>query len=153
MRPLTARIVYCACLCTLAACAALPETHPAAAPARTQSAEPLVLQPSGIAADLASVMRRQAEFAEAYGVSHPETLKVATQAASLRDTGLLADPKDFDGNLIGALSDQLANARRDHALLVAHHGESHPEAVKAEGVVSALTAAINREVRRIKSAA
>jgi hypothetical protein len=153
MRPLTARIVYSVCLCTLAACAALPET-PSAAPApRMQSTGHLILQPSGIAADLASVMRRQAELSESYGASHAETLKVATHAASLRDTGLLADPEEFEGNLIRALSDQLANARRDHALLVAHHGETHPEAVKAEGVVFALTTAINREVRRIKSAA
>jgi uncharacterized protein involved in exopolysaccharide biosynthesis len=149
MRPLTARIVYSVCLCSLAACAALPE--PAATAGQTSASSSTASQPSGIAADLAVAMRRQAELIQAYGPAHPETVKAAAAVSSLREGGLLADPQTFERNLIEALSYQLANARHDLAILSTRYGESHPEVAKTDGVVLALTVAINTEVRRIKS--
>ena len=149
MRPLTARIVYSVCLCSLAACAALPE--PVITAGQIPASSPTVSHPSGIAADLAAAMRRQAELTQVYGSAHLETTKAAAAVSSLRESGQLADPQTFERNLIEALSYQLANARHDLALLTTRHGEGHPEVVKTDGVVLALTVAINTEVRRIKS--
>jgi uncharacterized protein involved in exopolysaccharide biosynthesis len=149
MRPLTARIVYSLCLCSLAACAALPEPVTTAGQAHASSTT--ASHPSGIAADLAAAMRRQAELTQVYGSTHPETAKAAAAASSLRESGLLADPQTFERNLVEALSYQLANARHDVSVLSALYGENHPEVAKTDGVVLALTVAINTEVRRIKS--
>lgn len=148
MRPLTARIVYSLCLCSLAACAVLPE--PAVPFGHNPKAS--TPQPSGIAVELATAMRRHAEAALAYGPAHPEVAKVTVAEASLRDTGVMANPRNFKDELIQALSYELANARRDHATLSVHYGDLHPQALKASAVVSALTTAINAEVRRAKSA-
>lgn len=151
MRPLTARFVYCVCLCSLAACAALPEPAATAGQAAVAIPSP-VAHPSGIAADLAAAMRRQAELAQAYGPAHPETAKAAAAVASLRESGEHADPQTFERNLIEALSYQLANARRDLAVLSTSFGERHPEVARTDGVVLALTVAINTEVHRAKPA-
>lgn len=151
MRPLTARIVYCACLCTLAACAALPEPT-AAAGSNASSSASRGSAPAGIAAELALALRRQAELVQVYGPAHPETTKAAAAVTSLRESALLADPQTFEGDLIEALSYQLANARQDLAVLSTRYGPAHPEFKKADGVVLALTIAINEEVHRVKSA-
>jgi len=146
MRPLTARIIYSLCLCALAACAVVP---PQGAAAGAQATAP---QPSGIAVELATAMRRHAEAVLTYGPAHAEVVKVTATETSLRDTGSMADPQAFEYNLIQALAYELANARRDHTVLSGRYGGGHPEAIKADAVVWALTTAINAEVRRAKSA-
>ena len=64
---------------------------------------------------------------------------------SLRDTGAMADPRAFEYDLIQALAYELANARRDHTVLSGRYGGAHPEAIKADAVVWALT---TRDQRR-----
>ncbi len=108
--------------------------------------------PAGIAAELALAMRRQVEVAQVYGPKHPEAARAAATVTSLRESGLLADPQTFEGDLVEALCYQLANARKDVAILSTRYGPAHPEFKKADGVVLALTIAINEEVHRIKSA-
>ena len=156
MRPLTARFVYCVCLCSLAACAALPERSAAvdqASPSQQAAASSATAaRLPGIAADLAAAIRREAELAQAYGRAHPETAKAAAAVASLRESGEHADPQTFERDLIEALSYQLANARRDLAVLSTSYGENHPEVARTDGVVLALTVAINAEVHRAKPA-
>jgi hypothetical protein len=58
---------------------------------------------------------------------------------------------EFKRDLIAALSDELADARRDRAVVAKRLGEQHSETVKADAVVTALMAAINAEVRRAKT--
>jgi hypothetical protein len=150
MRPITARIIYCVCLCSLAACAALPEVQVASSEPML-SAQHVAHQPTGMAVDLAVAMRRHAEAEQTYGAGHAEVTTAAAAEISLRDSLQLANPQTFERELISALSYELANARQDRTALSTRYGEGHPEAMKADAVVMALTAAINVEVRRAKS--
>jgi len=151
MRPITARVIYSACLCSLAACAALPEAQLAAPLAHLPPVQPSLHQPQGMAVDLALAMRRHVEAEQTYGLGHPEVATAAVAEASLRDSLAVANPEAFERDLISALSYELANARQDRTALSARYGEGHPETLKADAVVMSLTAAINAEVRRAKS--
>lgn len=150
MKPFTARIVYCFCLSALvAACAALPDPQPLVA--NDAPLAPSVRARVGPTAELATTMRLHAELAYSYGDARPSMLEISSAQTSLRDSAALASGPEFEHDLIAALSDELADARRDRAVLAMRNGDQHPELVKADAVVTALTAAINAEVHRSKS--
>ena len=76
---------------------------------------------------------------------HDRGAKVIARA--LRDAGMAGDPARFHRDLIRALSNELADARQESRELEARYGARHPEMLRAETVVTALTSAINAEVR------
>jgi uncharacterized protein involved in exopolysaccharide biosynthesis len=96
---------------------------------------------------LARVMRERAELSVVYGELHPAMIEAAAAEMSLRNAGLAADPEHFHRDLIHALSDELASARKENRELAARYGAGHPEMLRTETVVAALTSAINAEVR------
>jgi uncharacterized protein involved in exopolysaccharide biosynthesis len=98
---------------------------------------------------LARVMRERAELSAVYGERHPAMIEAAAAEMSLRDAGLASDPEHFHRDLIHALSNELASARRESRELAVRYGVRHPEMLRAETVVTALTSAINAEVRFI----
>jgi uncharacterized lipoprotein YajG len=153
MKPFTARIVYCVCLSALlAACAALPDPLPLAA--KDDTVTPLALSERvrvGPTAELASTMRLHAELAYSYGDAQTSIIEISAAQASLRDGAMQASNPEFKHDLIAALSDELADARRDRAVVAKRLGEQHSETVKADAVVTALMAAINAEVRHAKT--
>ncbi len=139
MNPMTARWIFCSGLCFLAACAVLPE------PQIVDSAPAAATLPAPEKA-LAKAMRERAELSGLYGADHPAVISAAAAEASLRQTALAADPAHFRRNLIRALSDELADVRRERRM-AERHGEQHPAMKRADTAVRSLTAAINAEVR------
>jgi uncharacterized protein involved in exopolysaccharide biosynthesis len=140
MNPLIARWIYCVGLFVLTACAVLPEPQEQAASA--PAAQPAM----ATEVQLARVMRERAELSLLYGERHPAMIKAAAAESALRDAGLAADPAHFHRDLIRALSTELADARQKSRELATLYGDRHPEMLRAETVVSALTSAINAEV-------
>lgn len=96
---------------------------------------------------LARVMRERAELSLLYGERHPAMIEAAAAESALREAGLAAEPAHFHRNLIRALSNELADARQESRELEARYGAGHAEMLRAETVVTALTSAINAEVR------
>jgi uncharacterized protein involved in exopolysaccharide biosynthesis len=95
---------------------------------------------------LAKVVRERAELSSVYGAGHPAMIEAAAAEATLRQHLLEADPERFHRDLIRALSEELADARRDQRLLGEGYGEEHPQMRRAQTAVRGLTAAINAEV-------
>jgi hypothetical protein len=150
MKPFTARVVYCVCLSGLvAACAAIPDAKPVVT-ADAPLAPSLRARISPVD-ELAGTMRLHAELAYSYRDASPSIIQITSAQASLRDNSMLASEPEFEHELIWALSNELADARRDRAVAAVRYGAQHPELVKADAVVAALTAAVNAEVRRAKS--
>jgi len=149
MKPFTARVVYCFCLSALAACAALPESQPLVA--EDAKIAPSVRAQVTPTAELAAAMRLHAELAYSYRDVRPSIVEISAGQASLRDSAMQSSGPEFEHDLIASLSDELADARRDRAVLAMRYGGQHPELMKADAVVTALTAAINAEVHRAKS--
>jgi hypothetical protein len=141
MNPRLARWIYSAWLCFLAACAVIPSPPEASAPVATAAAE--VAAPE---TELARVVREKAELSIRYGESHPEISKVAATEAALREVSEGEDGNQFRRELIRALSDELADAMRERREIASRNGLADPELRVAQGVILALTAAINREV-------
>jgi hypothetical protein len=141
MKPFVARCIYCAWLCLLAACAVIPPT-PSAMIASSEIAASEVAPET----ELAKAMREKAELSARYGARHPEMIKVAATEAALRQASEGEDRNQFRSALIRALSDELADAMRERREIAARNGERDPELRVAQGVILALTAAINREV-------
>lgn len=141
MNSLTARWIFCAGLLLLAACAVLPEPPTAAAPM------PVAAPSMTSEVKLARVMRERAELSAFYRSSHPAMIEAAAAETALRDAALAEDPDHFRRDLIRALSDELASALHDRGELSARHGSKHPELRRANTVITALTSAINFEVR------
>lgn len=141
MNPLTARWIFCVGLCLLAACAVLPE------PSKQAVAAPVAQIAMTTEMKLARVMHERAELSVLYGELHPAMVDAAAAESALRDAGLAADPAHFHRDLIHALGNELANARQESRQLAARYGVRHPAMLRAETAVTALTSAINAEVR------
>jgi hypothetical protein len=139
MNPRLARWAYCACLGFLAAFAVIPPAPQASAPVQVATAE------AAPETELARVVREKAELSVRYGARHPEMIKAAAAEAALREA--TQEDGQFRRALIRALSDELADAMRERREIAARAGAGDPELHVAQGVVLALTAAINREVR------
>ena len=141
MNPLTARWVFCVGLFVLAACAVLPE------PPKQAAAGPAATVAMTTEMKLARVVRERAELSVRYSERHPAMIEAAAAESTLRDSGLAADPERFHRDLIFALSNELADARQESRELATRYGATHPDMLRAETVVTALTYAINAEVR------
>jgi uncharacterized protein involved in exopolysaccharide biosynthesis len=141
MNSLMARWIFCTGLCLLTACAVLPE--PSAPVVEAPAAVPSIT----LEKKLARVMRERAELAVRYGPQHPAMIEAAAAETVLRNAALAADPEHFRRGLIRALGNELADALRDRSEAAIRYGALHPEMRRAESVVTALTAAVNAEVR------
>jgi hypothetical protein len=144
MNPLTARAIYCVGLCLLTACAVLPEAPvPEPLPVVDVQAPPTVAQ------QLAAATRDRVEAARRHGSKHPETVKAVAVEATLRSyaQSLAAQDKDFHGQVVAALSNELASAMAMRSQASVLYGARHPEMLKAETLVRELTIALNTEVR------
>ena len=140
MRASTSRLVYCVGLLVATACAVLPEAMNA--PVGTaSSAAPLSAE-----ARLAHTIRDRIELAAVYGEDHPKLQETATTEAALRELAFSDDVAATRRELIAALANELSDALANRSKLAAEAAE--PELVKADAVVSGLTAAINTEVHR-----
>lgn len=142
MNPRLARWMYSAWLCFLAACAVIPSQPEAAAPV-----QPVASAEATPEVELARMVREKAELSVRYGRHHPELAKAEAAEAALREASHDENPGEFRRALILALSDELADAMQDRREIAARRGGGAPETRAAQGVVVALTAAINREVR------
>ncbi len=140
MNPRLARWAYSAWLCFLAACAVIPSPPETAPPSDIAAPQ---IRPE---TELARIVRERAELSVRYGARHPQLVKAAAVETALREASPDEDRGEFRRALIRALSDELADAMRARREIAARRGEADPELRVAQGVVLALTAAINREV-------
>jgi uncharacterized protein involved in exopolysaccharide biosynthesis len=140
MNPRLARWAYSAWLCFLAACAVIPSPPEASVPAE------IIATTATPETELARVMRERAELSQRVGVRHPEMARVANAEAELREATATEDRSQFRRALIRALSDELAEAMQARRELSVRYGAAHPEMRVVQGVILALTAAINAEV-------
>jgi hypothetical protein len=133
--------MYSAWLCFLAACAVIPSPPEASRP----------VEPAAVAitpeVELARVVREKAEISARFGAGHPEMRKAEAVESVLRQTAQAEDREASRRALILALSQELADALQNRREIAARSTQADPELRVAQGVVLALTAAINREVR------
>ena len=142
MNPLIARVIYCVGLCFLTACAVLPEPAPVAtAPAATLEIAP------ALARQLAAATRERVETSRRYGEKHPAFIRAAATETALRAYAELARPEGFHGELVGALSEELASALAQRDVASLRYNVKHPELQRVETLVHELTVVLNTEVR------
>ena len=77
-------------------------------------------------------MRLQAELASSYGDARRPSRKSPPRRRPPRDGAMLAESATFKHDLIAALSDELADARHDLAMIANRYGDQHSETVKAD---------------------
>ena len=142
MKASTSRFIYCAGLLAVTACAVLPEVVRAPVVV-TKEAAPLTAE-----ARLAHTIRDRIELTAVYGPEHPKLQENAATEAALRDLAFSDDVDATRRSLILALADELSDAMADRTQIASRHASADPELVKADAVVSGLTAAINTEVHR-----
>ncbi|MDP3492442.1 MAG: hypothetical protein Q8R82_04970 [Hyphomonadaceae bacterium] len=143
MRASTSRFVYCLGLLAVTACAVLPEAIPMlGSPTHTEAA-PLTTE-----IRLAQAIRGRVELAAAVTPDDPTMVEAVATEAALRDLAFSDDVAATRRDLIYALSDELSDALADREQASTRLDAAHPELVKADAVVTGLTAAINREVHR-----
>ncbi len=142
MKARTARLVYCVGLFVVTACAALPEILPQPV-ATAPTAQPLTTE-----ARLAHAIRNRIERQQVYGVNHPGMIEAMATETALRDLAFADDVSQTRRELISALSNELSDALSARTSASALYGSQHPRLLKADAVVTGLTAAINTEVHR-----
>ncbi len=145
MRASTSRLVYCIGLLVVTACAVLPEAMNAPVGAASTAA------PLSAEARLAHTIRDRIELTAVYGEGHPRLQETATTEAALRELAFSDDIAATRRDLISALANELSDALANRSKLAAEAAEPElikPELIKADAVVSGLTAAINTEVHR-----
>lgn len=143
MRASTSRFVYCVGLLALTACAVLPENMLPTAVAQHESAKPATVEER-----LAEAIRGRVELASSVAPSDPTLQMAVANEAALRSIAFSNDVASARRELISALTNELSDALADREVVTAGHEASHPEVVKANAVVTGLTAAINAEVHR-----
>ena len=73
-------------------------------------------------------------------------IEAAAAESALREAALTEDGSQYRRALIRALSEELSDALRDRRELAMQYGDAHPRMRTVQGVIFALTAAINTEV-------
>lgn len=143
MRASTSRFVYCLGLLTVTACAVLPEALPNLVAPTHAEAAPLTTETR-----LAQAIRGRVELATAVKADDPVMIEAIATETALRDLAFSDDVATTRRELIYALSDELSDALADREQAASRYEPTDPELVKADAVVTGLTAAINREVHR-----
>ena len=143
MRASTSRFVYCVGLLALTACAVLPENLLPTPIAQHESAKPATVEER-----LAEAIRGRVELATSVSPSDPSFQTALANETALRSIAFSDDVASARRELISALTNELSDALADREAVTAGHDASHPEVVKANAVVTGLTAAINTEVHR-----
>jgi hypothetical protein len=138
MKASTSRVIYCAGLFLLAACAVMPQRPPQAMVAAT-----IVSAPQSPEVRLAQAMRHRIEVEIAYGARHPEFAEAREIETALRELAFADDARATRGDLIDALADELSDALAIRSTLP---GADSAARADAEQLIRRLTAAINREV-------
>lgn len=139
MRATTSRIIYCAGLFTLTACALLP------VPAPAPEAVVAVAAPIKVEVRLAQTIRERIELETSLPARHPELASAAATEEALRSLAFAHDPAASRTKLIAALADQLSGALAEHGRLAAEPADGKRRA-QVETVIAALIGAINAEV-------
>lgn len=143
MRASTSRFVYSVGLLALTAFAVLPETLLPSSVAPATSAKPATVEQR-----LAEAIRGRVELATSVAPTDPTLQTAVANETALRSIAFSDDAASARRELIYALADQLSDALAVREEAAAGHEASHPEVVKADAVVTGLTAAINTEVHR-----
>lgn len=94
-----------------------------------------------IAEDVAVSVQDLAEAQARYGDSHPQVVRLKATQESLMKSGAAAS-SSFDGHLVDTLTHQLAQAQSRKAGLALRYGAAHPEMMKCDAVIHALTEAL-----------
>jgi hypothetical protein len=142
MRASTSRFVYCLGLLVATACAVLPEALPTLV-AEAPTAAPLTTE-----VRLARTIHDRLELETAAAPSQPLLAEKIVLENALRELAFADDAVATRRDLILALTNELSGALADRTALSERFVEGHPERVKADAVITGLTAAINSEVRR-----
>lgn len=145
MRASTSRIVYCFGLLVATACAVLPEALPTLV-AEAPAASPLTTE-----VRLARTIHDRLELQTALAPSEPALTEKIVLENALRELAFADDVATTRRDLILALTNELSGALAERTALSERFVEGHPERVKADVVITGLTAAINGEVRRNRS--
>ena len=145
MRASTSRFVYCIGLLTVTACAVLPEKL-----LPTQFAHQETAKPISAEVRLAEAIRGRVELATSVAATDPTLQNAFATETALRSIAFSDDAASARRELIYALTNELSDALAEREEAAAGHEASHPEVVKADAVVTGLTAAINTEVHRNK---
>lgn len=143
MRASTSRFVYCLGLLAVTACAVLPENLIPAPLAPQAKAEPETVE-----VRLAEAIRGRVELATSVAPTDPSLQNAFATETALRSIAFSDDAVSARRELIYALTNELSDALAEREQVAAGHEASHPEVVKADAVVTGLTAAINTEVHR-----
>ena len=143
MRASTSRFVYCLGLLAVTACAVLPEALPNLIAPTHAEAAPLTTETR-----LAQAIRGRVELSTAVKADDPVMMEAVATEAALRDLAFADDVATTRRELIYALSNELSDALADREQASTRYEATHPELLKADAVVTGLTAAINREVHR-----
>jgi len=143
MRASTYRFIYCVGLLAVTACAVLPETLLLAPTVQHATAKPETVEKR-----LAVAIRGRVELATSVAPTDPSLQHAVATETALRSIAFSDDATAARRELIYALTDELSDALADREQLAAGHEATHPEVVKANAVVTGLTAAINTEVHR-----
>lgn len=143
MRASTSRFVYCVGLLALTACAVLPETM-----LPTTIAPQAMAKPETVEKRLAEAIRGRVELATSVAPTDPSLQNAVATETALRSIAFSDDVASARRELIYALTDELSDALADREQAAVGHEASHPEVVKADAVITGLTAAINTEVHR-----
>lgn len=143
MRSSTSRFVYCVGLLALTACAVLPENL---LPTPVAQHEPA--KPETVEVRLAEAIRGRVELATTVAPTDPSLQTAFATETALRTIAFSDDVASARRDLIYALTNELSDALADREQAAIGHDTTHPEVVKADAVVTGLTAAINTEVHR-----
>ncbi len=146
MRASTSRIIYCAGLFALTACALLPV--PATAPDPTTGVA--VAAPIKVEVRLAQTIRERIELETSLPARHPELVSAAATEEALRSLAFAHDPAASRTELIAALADQLSSALAERGRLAAQSSDGERRA-QVETVIAALIGAINAEVHSTRA--
>jgi hypothetical protein len=142
MRASTSRLVYCIGLFVVTACAVLPEAMHVTVE-NAADAKPLTAETR-----LAHTIRDRIELSAVYEPGHPKLQEAAATEVALRELAFSDDTGATRRELIAALANELSDAMATRSAIEGHPDAPRAERVKADAVVSGLTAAINTEVRR-----
>lgn len=130
-------------LLAVTACAVLPENL-----MPTPVAQQATAKPETVEARLAEAIRGRVELATSVAPTDPTLQNAYATETALRSIAFSDNAASARRELIYALTNELSDALADREQAAAGHEASHPEVVKADAVVTGLTAAINTEVHR-----
>lgn len=140
-----AKIVYCIGLMFLAVCAVVPAPR---APVVTAQ---VVSTPMSTEGRLAKAIHQRINIEAAGQLNDYRIDELIAEESGLRQLAFADDAAGAREELIDSLADELSAAMVERDAITVRFEKTHPDALKMNAVVRALTAAINAEVRGISA--